>query len=130
MLAAAIIDDDPFLDLVACNARSDNLTFLKGDGAGGFTVARTYLVGDMPRSLVAVDLDGNGLAEVIVDIVESGRTLRENGLEILETIADISARMVVNRVSMKMKADRINPMIQAVRQQLDLRRRKLEEERE
>jgi ATP phosphoribosyltransferase len=43
---------------------------------------------------------------------------------VLETIADISARMVVNRVSMKMKADRINPLIQAVRRQLDLNRKK------
>jgi len=68
------------------------------------------------------------LAEVIVDIVESGRTLRENGLEILEPIADISARMVVNRVSMKMKADRINPLIQAVRAQLDLNRARKKEE--
>ena len=60
-----------------------------------------------------------GLAEVIVDIVESGRTLRENGLAVLDTIASLSARMVVNRVSMKMKADRINPLIQSVRRQLE-----------
>jgi len=45
---------------------------------------------------------------VIVDLVESGRTLKENGLVVLDTIADISARLVVNRVSMKMKSERIN----------------------
>jgi len=56
-----------------------------------------------------------GLADLIVDIVESGRTLKENNLTVFETIAEISARMVVNRVSMKMKADRITPMISAIR---------------
>ena len=60
-----------------------------------------------------------GLAEVIVDIVESGRTLYENGLDVLETVADISARLVVNRVSMKMKADEIKPMISRLREALE-----------
>ncbi|NCU25786.1 ATP phosphoribosyltransferase, partial [Candidatus Nomurabacteria bacterium] len=50
--------------------------------------------------------------------VESGRTLKENGLDVLEVIADISARMVVNRVSMKMKAAKIQPLIEAVSAQL------------
>jgi ATP phosphoribosyltransferase len=93
-------------------------------------IAREYFELKKRESVEIIKLNGSvelapliGLAEVIVDIVESGRTLRENGLEILETIADISARLVVNRVSMKMKADRINPLVQAVRQQLDLRRK-------
>jgi ATP phosphoribosyltransferase len=54
--------------------------------------------------------------------VESGRTLRENGLDVLETIADVSARMVVNRVSMKMKSSRIHEMIEAVRVTLEARK--------
>lgn len=89
-------------------------------------IARDYFEIKKRESVEIIKLNGSvelapliGLAEVIVDIVESGRTLRENGLDVLETIADISARMVVNRVSMKMKADRINPLIQAVRQQLE-----------
>ncbi len=45
-----------------------------------------------------------GLSDVIVDIVESGATLRANGLDVLETVCDISARLVVNRVSLKTKA--------------------------
>ena len=53
-----------------------------------------------------------GLSEVIVDLVESGRTLKENGLVVLDTIAEITARMVVNRVSMKMESDRINKIIE------------------
>lgn len=92
-------------------------------------VARDYFEIKKRESVEIIKLNGSvelapliGLAEVIVDIVESGRTLRENGLEVLETIADISARMVVNRVSMKMKADRITPLIQAVRKQLDQNR--------
>lgn len=59
-----------------------------------------------------------GLSEVIVDIVESGKTLEENGLVVLETIADISARLIVNRVSMKMKSERINQFISLVKTNL------------
>ena len=59
-----------------------------------------------------------GLSDVIVDLVETGRTLKENGLVVLDHIADISARMVVNRVSMKMENERITKLIQAIRAQL------------
>ena len=52
-----------------------------------------------------------GLSEVIVDIVETGSTLRENGLQVLEEICPLSARMVVNRVSMKMEDERIRRLI-------------------
>ena len=44
-----------------------------------------------------------GLSEVIVDIVETGSTLKENGLKVLEEVCPLSARMVVNQVSMKME---------------------------
>ena len=56
-----------------------------------------------------------GLAEVIVDIVETGATLKENGLEVLEEICPLSARMVVNQVSMKMENERINKIITDLR---------------
>ncbi|AUS98174.1 ATP phosphoribosyltransferase [Clostridium thermosuccinogenes] len=92
-------------------------------------IAREYFEHKRRESIEVIKLNGSvelaplvGLAEVIVDIVESGRTLRENGLVVLETIADISARMVVNRVSMKMESDRINRIIEGVRKQLDRRR--------
>ena len=52
-----------------------------------------------------------GLSEVIVDIVETGSTLRENGLHVLEEICPLSARMVVNQVSMKMERERITRLI-------------------
>ena len=52
-----------------------------------------------------------GLSEVIVDIVETGTTLKENGLEVLEEICPLSARVVVNQVSMKMENERINKIL-------------------
>ena len=92
-------------------------------------VARRYFETVRRESVEIIKLNGSvelapltGLAEVIVDIVESGRTLRENGLDVLETIADVSARMVVNRVSMKMKSSRIHEMIEAVRVTLEARK--------
>lgn len=56
-----------------------------------------------------------GLSEVIVDIVETGTTLKENGLEVLEEICPLSARMVVNQVSQKMEQERISRMIVALK---------------
>ena len=52
-----------------------------------------------------------GLSEVIVDIVETGSTLRENGLMVLEEVCSLSARMVVNQVSMKTENERITSII-------------------
>jgi ATP phosphoribosyltransferase len=52
-----------------------------------------------------------GLADCIVDLVETGRTLEENGLQILEVIADSSARLVVNRASYQLKAESIAELI-------------------
>ena len=57
-----------------------------------------------------------GLSEVIVDIVETGSTLRENGLGVLEEICPLSARMVVNQVSMKMENERISKLIYDLRE--------------
>jgi ATP phosphoribosyltransferase len=52
-----------------------------------------------------------GLADLIVDLVESGNTLKANGLVEMEKLADISARLVVNKGSMKMKQSTIKPLI-------------------
>ena len=52
-----------------------------------------------------------GLSDVILDIVESGSTLRANGLSVLEDVCDVSARLVVNRVSLKTKRQRIREII-------------------
>lgn len=57
-----------------------------------------------------------GLSDVIFDIVESGKTLKENGLVVLEEDFDISARLVVNKVSLKTKADVILPLIEKIKE--------------
>jgi len=91
-------------------------------------IAREYFEHKKRESIEVIKLNGSvelaplvGLSEVIVDLVETGRTLKENGLVILDTIADISARMIVNRVSMKMESDRINQIIEGIRKQLEKR---------
>jgi ATP phosphoribosyltransferase len=61
------------------------------------------------------------LAHWIVDLVDTGNTLRANGLEPLEHIADISSRLVVNRASMKMKHQRVKSFIQSVAEAVDKR---------
>ena len=52
---------------------------------------------------------------MICDIVETGSTLRENGLSVLEEVCPLSARMVVNQVSMKMESERISDLIQKLK---------------
>ena len=59
-----------------------------------------------------------GLSEVIVDIVETGSTLRENGLEVLEEVCPLSARMIVNPVSMRMESERIKNLLMKLRTQI------------
>ena len=56
-----------------------------------------------------------GLSDVIVDIVESGRTLKENGLEVKETIVNLSARLIVNNASLKTKYDDMFNIIEGFR---------------
>lgn len=55
-----------------------------------------------------------GLSDVIVDIVESGKTLKENGLMVLEEIVDLSARCIVNTASMKVKNQEIHSVLNAI----------------
>jgi ATP phosphoribosyltransferase len=62
-----------------------------------------------------------GLADRIVDLVDTGSTLKANGLEPLEHIADISSRLVVNRASMKMKHERVKAFIDAVAEAVERR---------
>lgn len=81
-------------------------------------IAKDYFYNKKHQTVEIVKLNGSielapivGLSEVIVDIVETGATLRENGLEVLEEICPISARMVVNPVSMRMESERIKNLI-------------------
>lgn len=97
-------------------------------------ITRSYFEGVKKESVEIIKLNGSielapliGLADVIVDIVESGRTLIENDLDVIETVADISARVVVNRVSMKMKSDEIRPMIEKLKVQVDIMNKEKEQ---
>ena len=80
-------------------------------------IARSYY-DSKGQTIEIIELHGSvelgpviGLSDVILDIVESGSTLRANGLTVLETVCDCSARLVVNRVSMKTKQARIQEII-------------------
>ena len=88
-------------------------------------IAKDYFYNKKHQTVDIIKLNGSielapivGLSEVIVDIVETGSTLRENGLEVLEEICPLSARMIVNQVSMKMEAERINQIIKDLREKL------------
>lgn len=81
-------------------------------------IAKDYFYNKKHQTVEIIKLNGSielapivGLAEVIVDIVETGSTLKENGLMVLEEICPLSARMVVNQVSMKMERERITKLI-------------------
>ena len=63
-----------------------------------------------------------GLTDVIVDIVESGKTLEANGLVVLEEICKLSARLVVNKVSLKTRKNEIMPLIAKMQQAIEQRR--------
>lgn len=88
-------------------------------------IAKDYFQNKKHQTVEIIKLNGSielapivGLSEVIVDIVETGTTLRENGLEVLEEILPLSARMVVNQVSMKMEHERITEIIDRLRKEL------------
>lgn len=85
-------------------------------------IAKDYFYNQKHQTVEIIKLNGSielaplvGLSDVIVDIVETGSTLRENGLGVLEEVMPLSARMVVNQVSMKMEAERITELIQNLR---------------
>ena len=57
-----------------------------------------------------------GLSDAIVDIVETGTTLKENGLEVIEEILPVSARVIVNMASMKLRREEIDAFLEQVDQ--------------
>ncbi len=85
-------------------------------------IARDYFHNKKHQTVEIIKLNGSielapivGLSEVIVDIVETGSTLKENGLVVLEEVCPLSARMVVNQVSMKMQNERISNIIRELK---------------
>ena len=88
-------------------------------------IAKDYFYNKKHQTVDIIKLNGSvelgpivGLSDVIVDIVETGSTLRENGLEVLEEICPLSARMIVNQVSMKMEAERIRKLLSQLKERL------------
>ena len=88
-------------------------------------IAKDYYYNKKHQTVEIIKLNGSielapivGLSEVICDIVETGSTLRENGLVVLEEVCPLSARMVVNQVSMKMENERITKLITDLKQVL------------
>ena len=85
-------------------------------------IAKDYFFNKKHQTVDIIKLNGSvelgpivNLSDVIVDIVETGSTLKENGLEVLEEICPLSARMIVNQVSMKMQNERIQELIDNLR---------------
>ena len=85
-------------------------------------IAKDYFFNKKHQTVDIIKLNGSvelgpivGLSDVIVDIVETGSTLRENGLEVLEEICPLSARMIVSQVSMRMETEQIRSLIQKLK---------------
>ena len=88
-------------------------------------IAKDYFYNKKHQTVEIIKLNGSielapivGLSEVIVDIVETGSTLRENGLEVLEEVCPLSAIMIVNPVSMRMESERIKNLLMKLRIQI------------
>lgn len=86
-------------------------------------IAKDYFYNKKHQTVDIIKLNGSvelgaivELSDVIVDIVETGSTLKENGLEVLEEICPLSARMIVNQVSMQMDTERIRDLIFRLKQ--------------
>ncbi len=90
-------------------------------------IAKDYFYNKKHQTVEIIKLNGSielapivGLSEVIVDIVETGSTLRENGLAVLEEVCQLSARMVVNQVSMKRENERITAVIRDLKRVIQM----------
>lgn len=88
-------------------------------------IAKDYFYNKKHQTVDIIKLNGSvelgpivKLSDVIVDIVETGSTLQENGLEVLEEICPLSARMIVNQVSMQMETERIRKLIHDLKKHL------------
>ena len=97
-------------------------------------IARDYFYNRKHQTVDIIKLNGSvelgpivELADVIVDIVETGSTLKANRLRVLEEVCPISARMIVNQVSMTMKAQRIREVISRVREVVNSEKQEIQQ---
>ena len=91
-------------------------------------IARNYYA-SVDRDIDIIHLNGSieiapilGLSDVIVDIVETGKTLKENHLEVFETIVPISARLIANKSSFKFKSEQIEKIVESVSAQIEAKK--------
>ena len=87
-------------------------------------IAKSYYA-EQSREIEIIKLNGSielapivKLSDVIVDIVETGKTLKENDLEVLETVCDISARLIVNKAAFRFKTEQIEQMCGKLRERI------------
>lgn len=85
-------------------------------------VAKTYFQ-EKGQSIETIMLNGSvelaplvGLSDCIVDIVQTGKTLKENGLQVFEEISFVSARLIINRASFKTKFKQIRPLVNSIQE--------------
>ncbi len=105
--------------------RDDNRTALRVATKFSNIAANHYL--SKGRDIDIIHLNGSieiapilGLSDVIVDIVETGTTLKENNLEVIETIVPISARLIANKASYKFKSEQINNLRSELMKGIDI----------
>jgi len=89
-------------------------------------IAENYFQEQLGQTIELIKLNGSvelaplvGLSDVIVDIVESGKTLKENGLDVLEDVCPLSAWFVVNKVSMKIHRERIMKIVEGFKKGIE-----------
>jgi len=87
-------------------------------------VSKAYFAG-RNRDIEVITLNGSielapvlGLTDVIVDIVETGKTLKENGLDVIQEVAPVSARLIANKPASKFKFDEVNALLTALREDM------------
>lgn len=116
------------LEIGRCRIVVAATSTMRANGTGMVRVATKYpniagkFFGERGQPVEIITLSGSvelapllGMADCIVDLVETGRTLKENGLQVVEEIAESSARLVVNRASYQLKAKSIGELIEMLK---------------
>ncbi len=120
------------LGIGKCRMTVSGMRGFRDDGEKTLTVATKFsritrdYYASLGRDIDIVHLNGSieiapilGLSDVIVDIVETGTTLKENNLEVLSTIFPISARLIANKSAYKFKGERINEILKGITREME-----------
>ena len=120
------------LGIGKCRMTVSGMRGFRDDGEKTLTVATKFsritrdYYASLGRDIDIVHLNGSieiapilGLSDVIVDIVETGTTLKENNLEVVSTIFPISARLIANKSAYKFKGERINEILKGITREME-----------